>query len=55
MDVEHKVKSIVEKEPLDTQKCVGVLWVFIEVRFGLFSKRCSTAVPLLFKRLEPHV
>jgi len=55
MDVDHKIKSIVEKEPLDTQKCVGVLWVFIKVRLGSFSKRCFTAVLLLFNRLEPHV
>jgi len=50
MDVEYNAKSIFEEEPLDTQKCVRILLLFIKARFGSLGNRCFTAVPLLFKR-----
>ena len=55
MNVEHKVKSIIEKVPLGMQKWVGVLWVFSTVKIRTIEQRCSTAVPLLFKGLESRV
>ena len=50
-----RLNRLLKKKPLDTQKCMGVLWVFIKVRFWSFSKRFSTAVPLLLSAYEPHV
>ena len=54
-DEEHKVKSIVEKEPLEILKCVGDLWSLRRTRSGEFLSTESSAFPRPFVCVPPQV